>query len=126
MLKLQKRKAGHLDILLKKNGKEERCWVHRLVAVAFLENKNNLPIVNHIDSNPENNRVDNLEWCTQKHNIRHCVNSGRFNPKIGETSPFNKLKTEQVIEIRKRFETENVTYTSLSKEYGVCFDQVVS
>lgn len=119
ILKLQSRKSGHLDVLLKMNGKEKRCWVHRLVAEAFIANPQTLPIVNHIDSNPKNNTIENLEWCTQKHNITHCVKSGRFNPKLGETSPFNKLKTEEVLEIREKFSTGNVTKRSLAREYRV-------
>ncbi len=45
------------------------CSIHRLVALTFLKNENNLPIVNHIDENKLNNHVSNLEWTTQKENI---------------------------------------------------------
>lgn len=120
MMRLQKRKSNHLDVLIKMNGLEKRCWVHRLVAEAFILNPEGLPIVNHIDSNPENNELSNLEWCTQKHNINHCVKAGRFNPKTGETSPFNKLKTEEVIEMRERFALGGVTKRQLAKDYKVC------
>ena len=44
--------------------------VHRLVAEAFIPNPNNYPIINHKDENPQNNKVDNLEWCTYSYNAK--------------------------------------------------------
>ena len=44
---------------------------HRLVAMAFIPNPDNLPIVNHRDENPKNNQVSNLEWCDISYNTRY-------------------------------------------------------
>lgn len=45
--------------------------IHRLVAETYIENPNNLPQVNHIDENKDNNCVSNLEWVTNKQNCQH-------------------------------------------------------
>lgn len=68
ILKLGIRNTYNTIVLLK-NKVRKSYQVHRLVAEAFLPNPNNYPIVNHKDENPLNNCVDNLEWCTQKHNV---------------------------------------------------------
>ena len=50
--------------------------VHRLVAKAFIENKKELPLINHIDGNKLNNNVKNLEWCDYSHNIKEAYRIG--------------------------------------------------
>lgn len=59
---------GYELVIAKYNGKQKSFSVNRLVAEAFIPNPNNFPIVNHIDVNPLNNKVDNLEWCTYSYN----------------------------------------------------------
>lgn len=66
------------EVTLKVAGRKRMTKkVHRLVAESFLKNPNNLPAVNHIDFNPLNNKVDNLEWCDATHNIRHSLHRRR-------------------------------------------------
>lgn len=59
-----KRKDGYIRICYK----GIFYYVHRLVAECYLQNEDNLPCVNHKDENPSNNKVDNLEWCTNSYN----------------------------------------------------------
>jgi hypothetical protein len=72
ILKSYKDENGYLRIVLYKNGKGKHFKIHRLVAMMFLENSENKPFINHIDCNPSNNCVSNLEWCTQKENIQYA------------------------------------------------------
>lgn len=60
---------GYLTVCLRSMGERTPYYVHRLVAEAFLENPNNLPVVNHIDHNRQNNHVENLEWTSVAENI---------------------------------------------------------
>lgn len=98
---------------LKMKPRTQTALVHRLVAITFIENPNNLPVVNHKDCDPLNYHVDNLEWTTQKENIAHTVSLGR-NVK-GETHGCSKFTEDQVRLIRQSKEGS----VSLAKHFGV-------
>ena len=67
------KKTGYYQINLYLNGKYESKMIHKLVAEAFLENSDNLEVVNHIDGDKTNNHVSNLEWCTISQNTWHAT-----------------------------------------------------
>lgn len=71
LLKPKKDKDGYFGVALSKNGKAHHLRVHRLVAMTFLDNVSNLPMVNHKDLDVKNNHYSNLEWCTFVHNTKH-------------------------------------------------------
>ena len=65
-LKIHTKENGYQRVSLSLGkSKGKYYYVHRLVAMLFIPNPNNLPFVNHIDGNKSNNCVDNLEWCTR-------------------------------------------------------------
>ena len=73
---LQKQ-TGYNTVTLYDNSRKGKIKsVHRLVAETFLENKNNYPVINHKDGNKQNNNVNNLEWCTISHNVKHAYKTG--------------------------------------------------
>ena len=63
-------KSNYIYVRLYKNGKTYHYSLHRLLAINFIPNPNNLPIVDHINNNPFDNRLENLQWCTQGDNVR--------------------------------------------------------
>ena len=93
--------------------------IHRLVAEAFIPNTNNYPFVNHIDGNKENNRVDNLEWCSSCMNTEHAFKS-KLAPS-GETVKNHKLSEADVAEIRNQYTRGNSCFGAkpLARKYGV-------
>lgn len=69
------KKTGYLSVGITN---KSTIMVHRLVANAFIKNPNNLPCINHKDENKQNNRVDNLEWCTHKYNNNYGENTKKL------------------------------------------------
>ena len=68
---------GYFNIKLWDGKRNHHFYVHRLVAINYIPNPNNLPEVNHIDGNRSNNHVSNLEWCDRTHNVNDYVQKGR-------------------------------------------------
>ena len=66
----------YTNLYNKDNPKGKKVLIHRLVAETFLPNLDNLPEVNHIDGNKNNNCVENLEWTTRKGNMEHAMSKG--------------------------------------------------
>lgn len=69
--------GGYKRVSLSNNGKIHNVLVHRLIAAAFIPNLDNKPYVNHLDENPQNNCVSNLEWVTHKENVNYGTRTAR-------------------------------------------------
>lgn len=69
-------KNGYLTVCISHKSYHKPIKVHRLVALTFIDNPNNYPIVNHKNGIKTDNRVENLEWCTNDHNMAHAKQNG--------------------------------------------------
>lgn len=88
---------GYLGVKL--NGKNYR--VHRLVAITYLPNPNNLPQINHKDENKHNNCLNNLEWCDAKYNNNYGTKVQR---------QMRSIAGDSLIEVRKKDTNELIGY----------------
>lgn len=121
-LKSEPNKDGYVHTSIKGIDGKRIHGMHRIVAIVFLDNIDNLPEVNHKDGIKGNNRVDNLEWCTKKENQQHEVRV--LKQRNGEKNCKNKLTTEQVIEIYDLCKEGDMKYKDISKLYGVIPEQI--
>ncbi len=108
-------------MLVRLSGPRAVLKVHRVVAMAWLPNPDSLPVVNHIDCDPRNNNVENLEWCTQPDNIRHSKRLGRYpdNHWSGRRSPNANLTDADASQVREMYETGEWSHERLGKHLGI-------
>ena len=137
------RSTPHKQLLvgLWKNKKRKMCQVHRLVAQTFISNPENKPDINHLDGNPLNNNIDNLEWCTKSENIRHAIKIGLIDnfsekwkrirsengKKMGaiNSKEFRRLFSMKIAnQIRMIYQQEKISFRQLAKRYN-CSDRTV-
>lgn len=111
------RKAYLKVVLSKGDGSTTTVSIHRLVAEAFIPNPDNLPIVMHLDDDPKNNTVTNLQWGSFKDNMEDMTKKHRA-PR-GSEQYLSILDEAKVIEIRSRLTGKRGELVSLGKEYGV-------
>lgn len=92
VLKKYKNKDGYEHVNLYKNGKIKVFSTHRLVAQAFIPNPYNKPCVDHINTIKDDNRVENLRWCTNKENSNNPLTLEHFSERTkGENHPKGML-----------------------------------
>ena len=104
------KKTKYVQISLRQDGEITTFSVHRLVANAFIPKVEGKEHINHIDENPLNNHVSNLEWCTPEENVNHGTRNERASKKLKEVAKnrsFNVSKPVICIETGEEFESTN-------------------
>ena len=96
-------KKGYYTIGLCKNGKQRTYFIHRLVAIAFVEGYEEELVVNHIDGDKLNNQYTNLEWCTISENTKHAFDKdlGGFKNTQVKASKLGAEKRKMKISVYK-------------------------
>lgn len=90
-----------------------KAWLlHRLIAECFIPNPENKPVVNHIDGNKRNYKIENLEWATHQENSQHAWNNG-----LSVYRERKKFTKRQILYIRN---TKRSLY-ELAEKYGVSY-----
>lgn len=97
-LSTHKNSKGYERVYLYKDNGGKCLAIHKLVAMAYIPNPNNLPQINHKDENKQNNSVNNLEWCTNNYNS----NYGTRNKRMAKA----KRKKVLCIELNRIFDSE--------------------
>jgi predicted XRE-type DNA-binding protein len=108
-----------MKVGLYKNKKRFTRCVHRLVAIAFIPNPENLPEVNHKNGVKPNNFDYNLKWCTKSENQQHAYDNGLNHGCMGENNGRSKLMESDVLEIRKLFSDKKMNYRQVAENFGV-------
>lgn len=115
---------GYLQVQLLKNGNKYSFKVHRLVAIVFLPNPNNLPEVNHKDENKQNPNLDNLEWCTVKYNNNYGTRGYRVS-QSNKKSLLRKRKSILQLDSNLNIIREYDTIERV-KDFGFCQPNVIA
>lgn len=119
LLKQKIDRYGYPCVCLFTDTKRRYTTVHRLVAEAFIENKENLPQVNHKDGDKLNNHVSNLEWVSARENVHHSIKMNLTNPARGEQLPHTAIDTITAKEIKTDLAVGKYSQAEIARKYGV-------
>lgn len=116
--------GGYLFNKLCFGGKIKCVYIHRIVALAFLENPEGKPQVNHIDGVKGNNRLSNLEWVTSSENHLHSARCLSRRYARGEDNGTSVLSESDVKQMRAWWKTGSVTQEDIARTWKVSFQNV--
>lgn len=124
VLKPWKDTRGYPQVYLCLEGKRKPVSVHRIVMLTFVGEGGLKNTVNHINGQLDDNRLVNLEWCTQKENNRKAFDTGLMDTLLGENNTTSGLTNKQALEIRKLYsegkKSKEISEMYQVKRYHIC------
>lgn len=118
ILKTSYDRDGYLFITLRKDEKHKGFRVHRLVAQAFISNITSKETINHLNGIKDDNRVENLEWCTRSENNKHARKNG-LNEVKGERCHLSKVTENEVYIIKGLLKHTTLSQKEIAKIFNV-------
>lgn len=122
ILKQYAKPNGYMSIGIYLNKNIKTFYVHRLVAINFIDNPLIKGEVNHKDGDKTNNKVCNLEWVTKSENIKHAMETGLL--PVGDQKANASLKNDQVVEIKKLLLLNKYTCRQIASKFNVSKDVI--
>lgn len=111
--------CGYLYVGLNKDGKKKSCFVHRLVAEAFIPNPHNYPFINHKDEVRQNNHYENLEWCTKLYN-------NTYGSRKGKVMNASQMRRVIQMDMEGNFIAEYPAVKKAAKAVGIRFPEAIT
>jgi len=112
--------GGYNAVQIYRNGVPKGFYIHRLVAQAFLPNPEGKPQVNHKNGVKTDNRIENIEWCTNSENRQHAYDVGLQAKRPGEINGNASLSSYQVKRLRLLHEcSPRLTLNDLARAFSV-------
>ena len=117
--------TGYYVIDLYKNGKGKKFKIHRLIAIAFIHNLENLQIIDHIDKNKLNNSLDNLRWTTQRNNCYNKIRKTQNSTSKYRGVCWDKKEKKWRVQIKLNDKTKHIGYFDIEEEGAKTFNDFV-